>query len=188
MLRVGEKAWFEGLARVGSKFVNSHLRIILAISEKRVNSQMRINVEIQSSFDFEGAIVANGSSAQTKEDIREVIKRIKESIDLASYVGKFVAFKKEGRSLKGLCPFHEERSPSFSINQKNGGQHFHCFGCGKKGDIIDFVAGYDGCTVGEVIRKLRVGEDVAVRPMLQKPVEPIQIPTTSADKLQAFHQ
>jgi hypothetical protein len=132
--------------------------------------------------------VAIGSSAQTKEDIQEVIRRIKETNDLASYVGKFVVLKKEGGSLKGLCPFHEERSPSFSINQKNGGQYFHCFGCGKKGDIIDFVAGYDDCTVGEAIRKLRVGEDVAVRPMLQKPVEPIQIPATSADKLQAFHQ
>jgi hypothetical protein len=76
-----------------------------------------------SSFDFEGAIVANGSSAQTKEDIREVIRRIKETIDLASYVEKFVVLKKEGGSLKGLCPFHEERSPSFSIDQKNGGQH-----------------------------------------------------------------
>jgi CHC2 zinc finger len=140
-----------------------------------------------SSYDFEGAIVAIGS-AQTREDIQEVIKRIKETIDLASYVGKFVVLKKEGGSLKGLCPFHEERSPSFSINQKSGGQFFHCFGCGKSGDIIDFVAGYDDCTVGEAIRKLRAGEDVAVRPMVQKPVEPIQIPTTSADKLQAFHQ
>jgi DNA primase len=81
-----------------------------------------------SSYDFEGAIVAIGSSAQTKEDIQEVIRRIKESIDLASYVGKFIVLKKEGGSLKGLCPFHEERSPSFSINQKNGGQYFHCFG------------------------------------------------------------
>jgi DNA primase len=67
-------------------------------------------------------------------DIKEEIRR---KIDLLALVGQHVALKKTGRYYKGLCPFHQEKTPSFHVDPERG--LFHCFGCGAGGDIFDFV-------------------------------------------------
>lgn len=65
------------------------------------------------------------------------INRLKESLDIVDVVSSYVSLKPAGANLKGLCPFHHEKTPSFTVNrQKN---FYHCFGCGQGGDAIDFV-------------------------------------------------
>ena len=64
------------------------------------------------------------------------IEQIKDRLDIVDIIGEKVTLKKTGRSYKGLCPFHQEKTPSFVVFPES--QHFHCFGCGKSGDLFTF--------------------------------------------------
>jgi DNA primase len=64
------------------------------------------------------------------------IEQIKDRLDIVDIIGEKVNLKKTGRSYKGLCPFHQEKTPSFVVFPES--QHFHCFGCGKSGDLFTF--------------------------------------------------
>lgn len=75
---------------------------------------------------------------------------IKASINAQELIGRTIPLKPSGNHMKGLCPFHAERSPSFAV-YKDG---YHCFGCGAKGDVIDWVAENEGCTLIEAAQKL----------------------------------
>ncbi len=68
------------------------------------------------------------------------IDEIKAKIDLVSFIGKRVPLKKAGRNLKGLCPFHTEKTPSFMVSPDRN--VWHCFGCGKGGSVFDFFMQY----------------------------------------------
>jgi DNA primase len=65
------------------------------------------------------------------------LQAVKARVNLVELVGRFVDLKKDRAEYVGLCPFHNERTPSFRVYQ--GDQHFHCFGCGARGDCFDFV-------------------------------------------------
>src|SRR5258708_16140971 len=67
----------------------------------------------------------------------DIIQRVKDSTDIVSVVGEYVPLKKAGTSYKGLCPFQSEKSPSFTVSPSRNG--FHCFGCGKGGNVITFI-------------------------------------------------
>ncbi len=67
----------------------------------------------------------------------DLIFKIKELNPIDSVVSEYVKLKKSGKSLKGLCPFHSEKTPSFFVNPQGG--YFYCFGCGKGGDVITFI-------------------------------------------------
>ena len=67
----------------------------------------------------------------------EFIQELKSRTDIADVISSYVNLKKTGRNLVGLCPFHNEKTPSFSVSQENG--FFHCFGCGVGGDVITFI-------------------------------------------------
>lgn len=67
----------------------------------------------------------------------EFIQELKHRSDIVDVVSSYVSLKKSGRTLMGLCPFHNEKSPSFSVSAENG--YFHCFGCGAGGDVITFI-------------------------------------------------
>ena len=58
-------------------------------------------------------------------------------LSLAELVGRRVALRRRGNNLLGLCPFHKEKTPSFSVNEEKG--FYHCFGCQAHGDAIEFV-------------------------------------------------
>lgn len=67
----------------------------------------------------------------------EIIEKIKENNDIVDIIGEKVKLKRTGSNHMGLCPFHSEKSPSFSVNQQK--QFFNCFGCGEGGDIFTFI-------------------------------------------------
>lgn len=80
--------------------------------------------------------------------IQELLARA----DIVEIVGRYVPLKKGGANFMGLCPFHAEKSPSFSVNPVK--QFFHCFGCGKSGDSIRFLMEHVGMTFVEAVKEL----------------------------------
>ena len=81
------------------------------------------------------------------------VEEIKQRIDLADLISSYgVAVRQAGASKKACCPFHQEKTPSFNINEAKG--FYHCFGCGESGDAIKFVQKMDGLSFVEAVRKL----------------------------------
>ncbi|GCE10714.1 DNA primase [Tengunoibacter tsumagoiensis] len=81
-----------------------------------------------------------------------VIETIKTKIDLVDEIGLVVTLQKSGRSLKGLCPFHNERTPSFYVFRES--QTWHCFGCNEGGDVFSFVQKQQGLDFHEALAYL----------------------------------
>src|SRR5688500_5624841 len=77
---------------------------------------------------------------------------LKSQTDIVAVVGDVVPLKKAGATWKGLCPFHQEKSPSFTVNRDKG--VFHCFGCGVGGDVVSFVEQHQKITFPEAVRYL----------------------------------
>lgn len=77
---------------------------------------------------------------------------LKAQLNIVDIIGREVKLKKSGSNYMGLCPFHSEKSPSFSVNE--GKQFYHCFGCGKSGDVIGFVQEYYKLPFMEAVEKL----------------------------------
>jgi len=73
-------------------------------------------------------------------------------VDIAEIVGRHVQLKRGGANLMGLCPFHGEKSPSFSVSPSK--QFYHCFGCGASGDAIRFLTEYSGMSFVDAVREL----------------------------------
>ena len=82
----------------------------------------------------------------------EFIQELKARTDIADIISGYVPLKKSGRSLMGLCPFHNEKSASFSVSRENG--YFHCFGCGVGGDVITFIRRMENLDYVEAIKFL----------------------------------
>jgi len=80
--------------------------------------------------------------------IQELLARA----DLVEIVGRYVQLKKTGANFSGLCPFHAEKSPSFTVSPSK--QFYHCFGCGKNGDAINFLMEQTGASFTETVRDL----------------------------------
>ena len=80
--------------------------------------------------------------------IQELIART----DIVEVVGRYVSLKKGGANFMGLCPFHGEKSPSFTVSPSK--QFFHCFGCGKNGNAIGFLMEHAGMGFVEAVKDL----------------------------------
>jgi DNA primase len=82
----------------------------------------------------------------------ETIQAIRDRIDVVDLIGRYVTLKKAGRSFKGLCPFHQEKTASFTVNPERG--IFHCFGCGENGNALTFLMRHENLTFPEAARAL----------------------------------
>jgi DNA primase len=76
--------------------------------------------------------------------------RVKQQADIVRVIGEYVRLKKSGQNFTGLCPFHGEKTPSFAVHPVK--QIFHCFGCGKGGDVFTFVMEMEKCPFPEAVR------------------------------------
>ncbi len=87
----------------------------------------------------------------------------REKIDIVELISQYVDLKRVGRNFRGLCPFHTEKTPSFYVSPEKG--IFHCFGCGKGGDVITFYMEYHGLDFFEAVKELgeRYGIEVNFR-------------------------
>ena len=95
--------------------------------------------------------------------IQELLSRV----DVVDIVGKYVQLKKGGANFMGLCPFHGEKSPSFSVSPTK--QFFHCFGCGKNGNAIGFLMEHAGMTFIEAVKDLAQQTGMVVPEEQQSP-------------------
>jgi DNA primase len=84
---------------------------------------------------------------------RDSIKNdVREAADIVEVINEFVTLKKTGSRFVGLCPFHGEKTPSFSVNPQK--QFFYCFGCGESGDVFSFMMKYNHMTFPEALKAL----------------------------------
>ena len=90
----------------------------------------------------------------------QLVETIRDRSDLVSIVSEYLTLKKAGQNFTGLCPFHAEKTPSFSVNPSK--QFFHCFGCGVGGDVFQFVMKIEGIAFPEALQRLAVKAGVAL--------------------------
>ena len=97
--------------------------------------------------------------------VDDKIEEIRDRTDMVELVSSYVSLKRSGVNHFGLCPFHSEKSPSFSVNSAR--QRYHCFGCGEDGDAFSFLMKMEGLSFPEAIRTL--GERVGVEVTQERP-------------------
>ena len=85
---------------------------------------------------------------------------IRQRFRVSEVVRKSVDLKKRGNEFTGLCPFHNEKTPSFHVNDEK--EFYHCFGCGAHGDVIDFVANHEGVDLSVAVHMLTGGDSVVL--------------------------
>jgi DNA primase len=96
--------------------------------------------------------------------------RVKQQADIVRVVGEYIRLKKSGQNYTGLCPFHGEKTPSFAVHPVK--QIFHCFGCGKGGDVFSFVMEMEKCPFPEAVRIVAEKCGIALpRPKERSPEE-----------------
>ena len=83
-------------------------------------------------------------------EVGSIADKVKQQADIVRVVGEYVQLRKAGQSFRGLCPFHTEKTPSFNVHPTR--QIYHCFGCGKGGDVFSFVMEMEKCEFPEALR------------------------------------
>jgi len=104
----------------------------------------------------------------------EIKSRVRENTDIVRVIGESVELRKAGVNYVGLCPFHAEKTPSFSVNP--GKQFFHCFGCGESGDAFSFMMKHHRLTFPEALKELarRAGIDLPERTLSKNDQEQLR--------------
>src|SRR5947208_12472904 len=106
-------------------------------------------------------------------------EKVKQQADIVRVLGEYVRLKKTGKDFSGLCPFHQEKTPSFTVSPIK--QIFYCFGCGKGGDVFNFVMEMDRRDFPEALRIVAEKSGITLpksRP--SSPAERVQISARAA--------
>ena len=106
----------------------------------------------------------------------EVINEIKYKNDISDIISQYSVLKRRGKNLVGLCPFHNEKTPSFTVYPENGS--FYCFGCGATGDVITFTSRLLGISNASAARQLARDFGISAEEPSEYPV----IPKSQAQK------
>ena len=93
----------------------------------------------------------------------EVVDQIRDGAPIEDVVGEFVRLKKAGTNYKGLCPFHDEKTPSFNVNPRMG--IYKCFGCGAGGNVFQFLMQHEGMTFPEALSRLAKRQGIDLTPV-----------------------
>ncbi|MCX5876246.1 MAG: DNA primase [Deltaproteobacteria bacterium] len=110
----------------------------------------------------------------------DTVQLIKDAADIAEIIGEHVSLKRAGTNLKGLCPFHSEKTPSFTVNPER--KTYHCFGCGEGGDAISFMMNFHRLSFAEALKELARKYQI---PLPEKPLNPQEL--EKAQKREALH-
>jgi DNA primase len=89
-----------------------------------------------------------------------IIEEIRNRTDVVAVIGRHVELQKSGRTWKGCCPFHGERTPSFHVYPED--KHFKCYGCGEYGDVFKFLQKLEGKEFPEVVRSLAAESGIEI--------------------------
>src|SRR6202021_722958 len=96
--------------------------------------------------------------------------RVKQQADIVRVIGEYVRLKKSGQNFSGLCPFHQEKTPSFSVSPVK--KMYYCFGCGKGGDVFQFVVELEKSPFPEAVRTVAEKCGIAIpKPRERSPEE-----------------
>ena len=112
---------------------------------------------------------------------KQLISEIKNSVNIVDVIGEVVQLTKAGRNFLGLCPFHSEKTPSFNVVEDK--QFYHCFGCGKSGDVFKFIEDYRGVSFMEAVQI--VGDQAGIQ---VQALAPSQSRGQQADGKQHFYE
>jgi len=99
---------------------------------------------------------------------RDDLERVRDATDIVELISSYVALRKAGKNFKGLCPFHQEKTPSFIVFPET--QTFHCFGCGAGGDAIGFVMRAENLSFREALERLAERAGITLTP--SRPPDP----------------
>ncbi len=81
-----------------------------------------------------------------------VVESVRQATDIVDIISQYVRLQKRGKNYLGLCPFHNEKTPSFTVNREKG--LYHCFGCGAGGNVFTFLTQHERMSFGEALRQL----------------------------------
>ncbi|MFE0442072.1 DNA primase [Aerococcus sp. NPDC058936] len=90
----------------------------------------------------------------------EIINEVKNNVNILDVTSQFVDLQKRGRNYFGYCPFHEERTPSFTVNEEK--QIFHCFSCGRGGNVFRFMEEIEGYSFPQAVQKVAEAGNVSI--------------------------
>ena len=99
----------------------------------------------------------------------DLIEEVRERNDIVDVISSYVSLKKKGSSYFGLCPFHNEKSPSFSVSREK--QMYYCFGCGQGGNVYTFLMEYNRLSFVEALQELAKRAGVELPEAEQTPEE-----------------
>jgi len=124
---------------------------------------------------FEGVVLA---------DLKSFLDQLLNSITVSDVVGKYVELKQSGANFFGLCPFHQEKSPSFSVNNQK--KIYHCFGCGASGSALNFLMNYKELPFKKALIELAQEAGISLPPNFN--LKKIKKQASEKEKLIALHQ
>lgn len=113
------------------------------------------------------------------QDMRARVAAVKQRVALSALIGRTVKLVRRGREFAGLCPFHQERSPSFTVVDER--DFYHCFGCGAHGDAIRFVMDHEGVEFREALERLEQDAGLAQESATRRQTEKRQRPNSYVD-------
>jgi DNA primase len=117
----------------------------------------------------------------------DTLNAVRDRVDIVDLIGRHVGLKKAGRTFKGLCPFHGEKTPSFIVSPDRG--TYHCFGCGEGGNVFGFLMKHEGMSFPEAVRSLAADAGIEIPEYGGGPERSVLDETYGANKAaRAFYQ
>ncbi len=107
------------------------------------------------------------------------LAEVRARVSIVEVISAHIALRKAGRNYTGLCPFHGEKTPSFSVNEEGG--FYHCFGCGVGGNAFTFLSRVEGISFPEAVRRLAAKAGVIVSQSEQRSRTKFMKDTQSSD-------
>lgn len=116
----------------------------------------------------------------------EKLAEIRNASDIVDVIGDYVQLKKNGRQYGGLCPFHDEKTPSFSVSEEK--QVYHCFGCGAGGNVFTFLQDLEGWSFAKTVAHLAGKAKISLPQVVESNENQVYEDTSKVDAMKKAHQ